>query len=136
MVDIGTIAIGIGFAMILGILIGALFNTLVIWIVGKFGMGIEVDGFRPAFIAAIFIAVLSGVITWLWGLIGFNIPSGLAGAIINLVVAAAILMSAGSHIKGLRVNGFTGALIASIAIAVVSWLIFLVLIVGLLGIAI
>ncbi|MCQ1535652.1 hypothetical protein FTO70_08165 [Methanosarcina sp. KYL-1] len=114
---------GTFFGLILGILIGTLFAALIIWIVGKLGMGIEVDGFGPAFIAAIFIAVLSNVIIWVWNQLGFGAPAGLVGSIIHLLVTAAILMTAGSYIKGLRVKGFSGAIIASIAIAVVAWLV-------------
>ena len=33
---------------IIGILIGALFSGLVIWIVGKLGLGLEVSGFGAA----------------------------------------------------------------------------------------
>ena len=56
--------------LILGILIGALFTGLVIWIVGKLGWGLEVDGFGPAYIAAILIAVISWVIFWLLSELG------------------------------------------------------------------
>jgi uncharacterized membrane protein YvlD (DUF360 family) len=39
------------------------------------------------------------------------------------VVAAVFLMVAGRLIHGIKVKGFTGALVASVAIAVVGWLI-------------
>ena len=35
---------------IIGILVGALFSGLIIWIVGKLGLGLEVSGFGPAYI--------------------------------------------------------------------------------------
>ncbi|MCA9950422.1 MAG: phage holin family protein [Anaerolineales bacterium] len=41
------------------------------------------------------------------------------GAIIQLIVAAVVLMISDRLLKGLRVAGFTGALIAAIAIGVV-----------------
>ena len=110
-------------ALLIVILIGALFSGLVIWIVGKMGMGLEVSGFGPAFIAAIVIAVVGGLISWLLGFLGITIGGGLLGAIINLVIAAIVLMIAGNFVKGLAVKGFTGALVAAIAIGAVSWLI-------------
>jgi uncharacterized membrane protein YvlD (DUF360 family) len=110
-------------ALLIVILIGALFSGLVIWIVGKLGMGLEVSGFGPAFIAAIVIAVVGGLISWLLGFLGITIDGGLLGAIINLVIAAIVLMIAGNFVKGLAVKGFTGALVAAIAIGAVSWLI-------------
>ena len=55
--------------VVIGILIGALFSGLVIWIVGKLGLGLEVDGFGAAYIAAIIIAVVSWLIYWLMGVL-------------------------------------------------------------------
>jgi len=112
---------------IIGILIGALVAGLIIWIVGKFGLGIEVSGFGPAFIAALVIAVLNTLVAWLFGVLGVTIGTGILGAVINLIVAALVLMVAGNFVKGLVVKGFTGALVASLAIAVVGWLIALLL---------
>lgn len=118
---------------IVGILIAAAIGGLVIWIVGKLGLGLEVDGFVPAFIAAIIIAVVAGLVNWLLGLVGITIGGGFLGAIVHLVIAAAVLMISGSIVPGMRVKGFVGALIAAIAIGVVGWLISLV--VGALGLA-
>jgi putative membrane protein len=109
--------------LIIGIVFAALISGVVIWIVGKLGLGLEVSGFGAAFIAAIVIAVVSGLITWLLGLLGITIGSGVLGAIVHLVIAAIVLMIAGNFVSGLKVKGFTGALIAAVAIAVVAWLI-------------
>ncbi len=109
--------------LIIGILIGALFTGLIIWIVGKLGLGLEVSGFGPAFIAAIVIAILNGLVAWLLGALNLTIGTGIVGAIIHLVIAAVVLMAAGNFVKGLVVKGFTGAVIAALAIAAVGWLI-------------
>jgi uncharacterized membrane protein YvlD (DUF360 family) len=109
--------------LIIGILIGALFTGLIIWIVGKLGLGLEVSGFGPAFIAAIVIAILNGLVAWLLGALGLTIGGGIVGAIIHLVIAAIVLMLAGNFVKGLVVKGFTGAVVAALAIAAVGWLI-------------
>lgn len=115
---------------ILGILIGALFAGVIIWIVGRLGLGLEVDGFGPAFIAGIVIAILGGVVSWLGAAmgtsLGLTIGGGLVGAIIHLVIAALVIYFAASMVRGLRTKGFGGALIAAIAIGVVTWLIGLV----------
>ena len=113
--------------MIIGILLGALISGFVIWIVGKLGLGLEVDGFLPAYIAAIVIAVVSWVIYWLLGVLGITITGGWLGALIHLVVAAVILLISDRFVKGMRVNGFVGALVGAIALAVVAWLVALVL---------
>jgi putative membrane protein len=109
--------------LIIGLLIGALFTGLIIWIVGKLGLGLEVSGFGPAFIAAIVIAILNGLVAWLLGALNLTIGGGIVGAIIHLVIAAIVLMVAGRFVKGLVVKGFTGALVAALAIAAVGWLI-------------
>ena len=109
-------------ALILGVVIGALFYGLVIWIVGKLNLGLEVSGFGPAFIAAIVIAILGWLITWLLGFLGITIDGGLLGAIIGLVISAVVLMVADNFVKGLTVKGFGGAIVAAIAIGVVTWL--------------
>lgn len=109
--------------LIIGILIGALFSGLIIWVVGRLGWGIEVDGFGPAFLTAIVIAVFTSLANWFWGIIGYTPEGGWLGAVTHLILAAGFLVAAGSLIKGLRVKGFSGALIAAVAIAAVGWLV-------------
>ncbi len=108
--------------LIIGILISALLSGVIIWIVGKIGLGLEVDGFGSAFIAGFVIAIIGGLLTWLLGALGITIGGGLLGAIIHLIIAAVFIYLAGSFVSGLRVKGFSGALIAAIAIGVVAWL--------------
>ena len=109
-------------ALIIGIVFGALISGFVIWIVSKLGLGLEVDGFGSAFIAAIIIALVGGIVTWLLNLLGISIDGGWFGAIIHLIIAAVVLMISDRLLKGLRVAGFVGALVAAIAIGVVYWL--------------
>ena len=111
------------FGLIIGIIIGTLLNALIIWIVGRLGLGMDVAGFGPAFIAALVIAVAAGLIGYLLGAVGITIGGGLLGAIIHLVIAALVLMIADKFVKGIKVHGFTGALVAAVAMALVAWLI-------------
>ena len=113
--------------LIIGILLGALISGFVIWVVGRLGIGLEVSGFGPAYIAAFVIAAVSWVISWLLGVLGINIGGGFLGALIHLVVAAVVLMISDRFVKGMRVNGFVGALIGALAMAVVAWLVTLLL---------
>lgn len=111
---------------LIGAIVGLIFATvisgLLIWLVGKLGLGIEVDGFRPAFIAAFFIALAWLFANWLWNLIGYTPAGGLSGALTHLILTAAFLYAIRNSVAGLRVNGFTGALIAAAAIALITWL--------------
>ena len=118
---------------LLGILLALVFAAVVIVIVSKLNLGLTVDGFGPAIIAAAVIAIVGGLIYWLLGVLGITIGGGWLGAIINLIIAAVVLLTAGRMLKGLKVNGFVGALVAAIAIGVVTWLINWFL--GLIGIA-
>ena len=118
---------------LLGILLALVFAAVVIVIVSKLNLGLTVDGFGPAIIAAAVIAIVGGLIYWLLGVLGITIGGGWLGAIINLLIAAVVLLTAGRMLKGLKVNGFVGALVAAIAIGVVTWLISWFL--GLIGIA-
>ena len=104
-----------------------MFSGLIIWIVGKLGWGIQVSGFGPAYVTALVIAVLNVVIAWLLGVLGITIGAGFLGTVINFIIAALVLMVAGNYVKGLVVKGFTGALVAALAIAAVGWLITLAL---------
>ena len=110
--------------LVLDLIVYFLVAAVVIWIVGKLGLGMEVSGFGGAIVAAIVIAIVSAVVLWLLGLIGITVGnSGLWGAIVTLVVAAVVLLLADRFVSGLRVNGFVGAIVAAIAIAVVVWLV-------------
>ena len=118
----------------LNFIIALLVAALVIWIVSRLNLGLTVKGYGAAIIAAIVIAVVAGVIIWLLGLLGITIGGGLLGAIVLLIVAAVVLMLSDRFVPGMEVKGFKGAIIAAIAIVVVSWIVSWLL--GLLGIAI
>lgn len=108
----------------LGIALAWAFGAVVLMIVGRLGMGLSVDGFGPAFIASAVISIVAGVIVWALGLINISVGGpGLLGAIVSLVVAAVVLLISDRFVKGMKVNGFVGALIAAIAYGVVVWLI-------------
>ena len=107
--------------LVMTLLIGLLSGS-VIWIVGKLRLGLEVRSFGSAFIAGILIAFVAGVITLLLGLAGFMDSGGLVGGIVHLIIAAIVLMISDRFLPGLKVAGFGGALVASIAIGAVYWL--------------
>jgi putative membrane protein len=112
---------------LIGIILVGLIGGLVIWIVSKLNLGLTVDGFGTAFIASFVIAIISGVLAWLFGIFGLTFGGGLLGGIVNLVVAAVVLILAGGLMPGVQVAGFTGAIVAAISIGVVAWIIDLIL---------
>lgn len=109
--------------LLLALILGIIAYAVVIWIVGKLGLGMEVSGFGGAIVAAIVIGIVTVAVVWLLGLLGITLGGGWLGAIISLVVSAIVLMISDRFVSGLRVHGFVGAIVAAIAIGVVTWLI-------------
>lgn len=108
---------------IIGLVISLVAAAVVLMIVGRFNLGLSVDGFGSAIIAAVVIAVVGWVIVWLLGLI--NIApggTGIWGAIVTIVIAAIVLLVSDRFLPGLKVSGFAGAIIAAIAIGVVVFI--------------
>jgi len=99
-----------------------LISGFVIWIVRKLRLGLDVHGFGSAFIAGIVIAVVAMIITMLLGFAGLQDSNGLIGGLVHLVISAIALMISDRLLPGLKVAGFTGALVASIVIGAVYWL--------------
>ena len=99
-----------------------LISALAIWIVSRLGLGLEVSGSGSALAAGIVIAFVAGIITMLLGLAGFMDGGGLISGIVHLFVAAVALLIGGRLLPGLRVAGFTGALLAAVVIGAHYWI--------------
>lgn len=117
---------------IISFLVALIVAALVIYIVGRLNLGLTVSGFGAAIVAALVIAIVGTIVLWLLSLLGLTFGGGLLGAIIYIIVAAIILMISDRFVPGMQVNGFTGAIVAAIAIGVVGWIVTWLL--GLLGI--
>ncbi len=115
-----------GDGSLIGLLIGLVMSTIIsgvlIWLVGKLGLGIEVSGLGTAFLVGFVIALLWLFTAWVWNLVGYTADGGLTGAITHLILTAGFLYSIRNAISGLKVKGFSGALIAAAAIAIITWL--------------
>lgn len=108
---------------LISLVVAIVIAAVVIWIVGKLGLGMEVSGFGGAIIAAIVIAIVTAIVNWLlFDLLNISLNPGLIGGIVMLVVAAIVLMISDKFVSGLKVNGFLGAIIAAVAMGVVYWL--------------
>jgi putative membrane protein len=106
---------------LLNIAVYLIVSAVVIWIVGKLNLGLTVKSFGSAIMAAIVIALIAGLVVWGLGLFGITLTGGWLAAIVNLIVAALVLMIADKFLPGMEVHGFMGALIAALAIGVVGW---------------
>ena len=71
----------------IGLLIGVVFSAAIsgvlIWVVGKLGLGLEVDSIVTAFIVGITISVVGGLITWLLSFTTLKLGRGLLGAVLK-----------------------------------------------------
>ncbi len=119
---------------ILSFLVALVVSALVIYIVGRLNLGLTVDGFGAAIMAAVVIAVVGTVVLWLLSVLGLPVGAGMYGLLITIVVAAIILMLSDRFVKGMKVKGFTGAIVAAVAIGVVGYLVSWLL--GVLGIGV
>ena len=119
---------------IISFLVALLVSALVIFIVGRLNLGLTVSGFGAAIIAALVISIVGTIVLWLLSFLGLTFGGGLLGVIIYIIVAAIILMISDRFVPGMKVNGFTGAIVAAIAIGVVAWIVTWLL--GLVGISV
>lgn len=106
----------------IGVGISAVMSGILIWVVGLFGLGLEVDGLIPAFIAGFAIALIGGVITWLLMRFDLRVSNGFVRFVINALLGAVVLLLCAQILPGLTVNGFLGALVASVAVGIIAWL--------------
>jgi putative membrane protein len=109
------------FEALLNIAVYLVVSAIVILIVGKMNLGLTVKSFGSAIMAAIVIALVAGVVVWGLGFFGITLTGGWLAAIVNLIVAALVLMIADRFLPGMEVHGFMGAIIAALAIGVVGW---------------
>ena len=107
---------------LLGLLINWVLAAAVIYIVSRLGLGLTVTSFVSALIAAAIIAVVA----WLIGLVlpdSWTQGGGWISALLSLIVSAIVLLVADRFLLGMKGNGFVGALVAAIAIAVLSFIV-------------
>ena len=109
------------FGTLLNIAVYLVVSAIVILIVGKLNLGLTVKSFGSAIMAALVIALVAGVVVWGLGIFGITLTGGWLAAIVNLIVAALVLMIADKFLPGMEVHGFMGAIIAALAIGVVGW---------------
>ena len=111
--------------LIIGIAISAVISGFIIWLVSKMNLGLHVDNFWWAMAAGLIIGAVTNLLTHL-----LPIGNEIVQVIVNLVIAAAVIFGCGSLLSGMTVKGFGGALVAAIAISVVSFLLLLVVLGG------
>ena len=109
------------FGTLMSALVYLVVSAIVILIVSKLNLGLNVKSFGSAVMAALVIAIVGGLVVWALGIFGITLSGGLLAALVNLIIAAVVLMIADKFLPGMEVHGFMGAIIAALAIGVVGW---------------
>jgi len=107
---------------LVNIVLMLVFSAIVIMLVSKLNAGLVVDDFKSALIAAAVIAIVGGIVSWLLGFLNLGIGI-LLGVIVYVIVSAIVLLISDRFVKGMKVDGFAGAIMAAVAIATLNWLI-------------
>ncbi len=110
-------------SILIGFLIALVVSAVALMVVSRLNLGLTVAGFTSAIIAALVIGVLGQLVLLILGGLGISLPAGLLGFLVFLVISVVVLLLAGRMLPGMKVNGFVGAIVASLGIAVVTWLI-------------
>jgi len=102
--------------LVIGILISAVISGFIIWLVSKFNIGLAVDNFGWAMLAGVFIGFFTNLIMHF-------VPGqgGIVTAVVQLLVAAAVIVLAGKVFSGVKVDGYSGALVAAVIMALISF---------------
>jgi putative membrane protein len=110
-------------------IIAVIVAAVILIVIDKLNLGLSVGGFLNAIIAAIGIAIVGAIVVWLLGLFNIDVTmsGGIVNAIIYFIVAALAIWGAAKFIPGFETSGYTGAIVAALAIAIIVWLLSLVL---------
>jgi putative membrane protein len=111
--------------MLVHLIVSWLVAALALWIVAKIVEGIEVRNFGDALIATIVIAVLDVTIGPILRFLSFPL-SVITLGLFRLVINAFLLMLASMLSPGFRVRGFLNALIGSLLLTILTYLLNLV----------
>jgi len=93
-----------------------------LFIVSRLNLGLQIDGLTTTLIAALVLGLLNAFVRPILAFLSLPITILTLG-LFALVLNALMIMLMGALVKGVHVNGFLGALIASIVLSILTWLI-------------
>ena len=111
LIDINTSGIGGG-------LTGIVINTLVLIGCNKYINGVSIE--TP--VSAAIMAVVVGLLTWVFGIFNFGFLNFITLGIWSLVITAAAIMVADKLMESVKFEGFSTALLVAFVLAAVNWL--------------
>ena len=106
----------------MGFIIKLLLTGLAVVLASYFLPGVHVDGFGTALIVAIVLAILNAIVRPILVLLSLPITILTLGLFL-LVINALIILGADALISGFEVDGFLWALIFSLVLSVITYII-------------
>jgi putative membrane protein len=108
--------------MLVGFLVTWLITALSLYIISRLRLGLEIQDAGTALIAALVLGLLNAVVRPILGFLSLPITIITLG-LFALVLNALMLMLMAAIVKGVRVQGFIGALVSSVLLSILTWLI-------------
>lgn len=95
----------------------------ILWLVGKFHLGMTVSGFGAAFAAAVVLAAF-GFTFWLAFSAWRILTAGDVSMVLMWLTAAFLLWLAGKYVPGFEVKSYLSAIVVALVIALMYMLLF------------
>ena len=99
-----------------------LITAVSLYIISQLRLGLEIRDAGTALIAALVLGILNAFVRPVLGLLALPITILTLG-LFALVLNALMILLMGALVKGVKVQGFFGALFSSILLSILTWLI-------------
>ncbi len=93
-----------------------------LFVISRLNLGLQIDGLTTTLIAALVLGLLNAFVRPVLAFLSLPITVLTLG-LFALVLNALMILLMGALVKGVHVNGFLGAFIASITLSILTWLI-------------
>lgn len=107
--------------MLIHILVSWLLSALALWLMAQMVPGIELRGFGDAMLATIVIAVVNAIIGPIVHFVSFPLIVLTLGLFL-LIVNAMLLKLASLLTPGFKIRGFFSAVIGSLVLTILTWI--------------
>ena len=109
-----------------GLIVTALVTAISLLILARISIGLDVDDFGSALIAALVLGLLNATLRPVLGFLAFPITF-LTFGLFSFVLNAIVLYITAALVKGFHIRSFLAALIASILLGILNGIIFWIL---------
>ena len=92
-----------------------------LFIVSRLNLGLQIDNLTTTLVAALVLGLLNAFVRPILGFLSLPITILTLG-LFSLVLNALMILLMSALVKGVHVNGFLGALIASIVLSILTWI--------------